>query len=204
MGQYFRPTVLKHTWKKNRKPVKASLLCYDYKDGGWFIGAKLMEHSYVGNPLVQDMEELIATKYKGYPFAWVGDYSDTVEINGESVDLYTEANKFIYKDYDSDSEEKSSRYLSLKRELNHEKHHYKYLFNKTKKQYCVIPEKNEKEYVIHPLPLLTAYGNGRGGGDYGIEDERVGSWAFDKIGATDDPQDFAGFDEISGFFKLDW
>lgn len=204
MGQYYRPAVLKHTWKKNKKPVKASLLCYDYDVDGYLIGAKLMEHSYVGNPLVQDMEELIATKYKGYPFAWIGDYSDAVEINGENVDLYTEANKFMYKDYDSDSDAKSSRYLSLKRELNHEKHHYKYLFNKTKKQYCVIPKENKGKSVIHPLPLLTAYGNGRGGGDYGIDDERVGSWAFDKIGATDNPQDFAGFDEISGFFKLDW
>lgn len=203
MGQYYRPTVLKHTWKTNKKPVKASLLCYDYNDGGWFIGAKLMEHSYVGNPLVQDMEELLATKYKGYPFVWVGDYADDVEINGEEKSIYVEADKFIYKDYDSDSSEKSSSYLSLKRELKHEKHNYKYLFNKTKKQYCVIPESIEGKYVIHPLPLLTASGNGRGGGDYRIEDERVGSWAFDKIGATDDPQDFAGFDKIDGFFKLD-
>ena len=204
MGQYYRPAVLKHTWKKNRKPVKASLLCYDYNDGGWFIGAKLMEHSYVGNPLVQDVEELLGTKYKGYPFVWVGDYADDVEINGEEKSIYVEADKFIYKDYDSDSSEKSSSYLSLKRELKHEKHHYKYLFNKTKKQYCVIPEEIEGKSVIHPLPLLTADGNGRGGGDYRIEDERVGSWAFDKIGATDDPQDFAGFEKIDGFFKLDW
>lgn len=204
MGQYYRPAVLKHTWKKNKKPVKASLLCYDYDDGGWFIGAKLMEHSYVGNPLVQDMEELLATKFKGYPFVWVGDYADEVEINGENKDIYTEANRFIYKDYEGNSEAKTYRYLELKRELKHEKHHYKYLFNKTKKQYCVIPEMVDGKHAIHPLPLLTADGNGRGGGDYRLEDERVGSWAFDKIGATDNPQDFAGFDEISGFFELDW
>ena len=108
MGQYYRPAVLKHTWKKNKKPVKASLYCYDYNDCGWFIGAKLMEHSYVGNPLVQDVEELLGTKYKGYPFVWVGDYADDVEINGEEKSIYVEADKFIYKDYDSDSSEKQS------------------------------------------------------------------------------------------------
>ena len=46
------------------------------------------------------------------------------------------------------------------------------------------------EYYIHPLPLLTSEGNGRGGGDYHTSDEylenMVGSWARDVIEVTDD------------------
>ena len=38
---------------------------------------------------------------------------------------------------------------------------------------------------VHPLPLLTACGNGRGGGDYPDYDEQIGAWAFDRIEVTD-------------------
>jgi hypothetical protein len=57
---------------------------------------------------------------------------------------------------------------------------------------------------VHPLPLLTCSGNGRGGGDYCLDDERVGIWAFDRIGITDDEAEIAGFKQISGEFELDW
>lgn len=38
-------------------------------------------------------------------------------------------------------------------------------------------------WAVHPLPLLTAEGNGRGGGDFGDENETplVGRWARDHI-----------------------
>ena len=40
----------------------------------------------------------------------------------------------------------------------------------------------EVDSVLHPLPLLTAVGNGRGGGDYaGINADKIGSWAFDVL-----------------------
>ena len=35
--------------------------------------------------------------------------------------------------------------------------------------------------MIHPLPLLTCAGNGRGGGDFRSEDSRVGTWFKDRI-----------------------
>jgi hypothetical protein len=34
---------------------------------------------------------------------------------------------------------------------------------------------------IHPLPLLTCEGNGRGGGDFRGEHDLIGSWARDVI-----------------------
>lgn len=37
-------------------------------------------------------------------------------------------------------------------------------------------------WCVNPLPVLTACGNGRGGGDYRDDDDiNVGSWAFDLI-----------------------
>ena len=44
------------------------------------------------------------------------------------------------------------------------------------------------EMCINPLPLLTACGNGRGGGDYHDcypDYDKVGAWAFDLIEGTD-------------------
>ena len=42
--------------------------------------------------------------------------------------------------------------------------------------------------LVNPLPLLTACGNGRGGGDYHDcypDYDKVGTWAFDIIECTD-------------------
>ena len=80
--------------------------------------------------------------------------------------------------------------------------YYKYLVNYSKKQYCIIPA-NKKGWQVHPLPLLTCSDNGRGGGDYCLDDNRVGSWAFDRIGVTNDRALFKGFKQISGIFKMD-
>ncbi len=45
---------------------------------------------------------------------------------------------------------------------------------------------------IHPLPLLTSCGNGRGCGDYGVWSsslmEKVGTWAFDEISVRTTPE----------------
>jgi hypothetical protein len=55
---------------------------------------------------------------------------------------------------------------------------------------------------IHPLPLLTADGNGRGGGDYNGEGiDHVGTWARDRISLMKEiPEDFTeitpNFDEL--------
>lgn len=58
-----------------------------------------------------------------------------------------------------------------------------YIVNKTKEQYvrtncCPVHGASR----IHPLPLLTASGNGRGDGDYnGPDEELVGTWAGDPL-----------------------
>ena len=198
MGQYYNPSILKKNWKQAKNPVLASLKCYDFANNG----AKLMEHSYVGNGFVNAVEHLLANYYKGYPFVWIGDYADNVTTKTGEHNIYDDAGSFIYKD--ENCSDYSKKYEELKAGIPDEIRHYKYLVNYTKKQYCIIPEREEGVWKVHPLPLLTCSGNGRGGGDYCIDDERVGIWAFDRIGITDDEAEISGFKQISGEFKLDW
>lgn len=213
MGQYYRPCVLKKNWKLAEQPVMASLLCYDYGNG-----AKLMEHSYIGNSLVRSMEYLLANNYKGYPFVWIGDYADEVETKTGEHDIYEDACCFIYKDYYGDSNDKNNVYDVLRKtipvmpEQVEDKEwnpyetipYYQYLVNYTKKEYCIMPYHKVGELQVNPLPLLTCNGNGRGGGDYFKEDISVGSWAFDRIGLTNDAGEVKGFKVISGIFALDY
>ena len=48
------------------------------------------------------------------------------------------------------------------------------------------------EMVAHPIPLLTAIGNGKGGGDYhGSCMDKIGYWACDEIEANYEvPKDY--------------
>lgn len=214
MGQYYRPAILKKNWKTAKgNPVCASLLCYDFNNG-----AKLMEHSYIGNWLVRSVEYLLANQFKGYPFVWVGDYADKVSTKTGEHDLYHDANLFIYKDYEGDSDKKSQQYIKLRGSIpvmyqgdrwcsnpvfdpymNYP--YYRYLVNYSKKEYCIMPKysKND-EGRINPLPILTSSGCGRGCGDFHRGDELVGTWAFDCIGLTNSKKEVEGFTEINGKF----
>jgi hypothetical protein len=212
MGQYYNPCVLKKNWKTAKNPVMVSLKCYDYGNG-----AKLMEHSYISNSFVRSVEFLLANSYNGLPFVWCGDYADEVETKTGKHDIYSDAGHFIYKDYDNPhNSNKSKAYKALINTIPAMPEwkegevwnpyetipYYKYLVNYTKKEYCTIPT-NKKHFQVHPLPLLTCSGNGRGGGDYRLDDVRVGSWAFDRIGITNNNKVIKGFKRISGVFKMD-
>ena len=64
-----------------------------------------------------------------------------------------------------------------------------YLVNEDKMEYIPMRRycrKNDRDrsgrFIISPLPLLTAIGNGAGGGDYwGLNDKYVGLWAWDRL-----------------------
>lgn len=49
------------------------------------------------------------------------------------------------------------------------------------------PSWDNRAWTIHPLPILTSIGNGRGGGDYhGTNMDIVGTWAMDTITFTEE------------------
>lgn len=76
-----------------------------------------------------------------------------------------------------------------------------YLCNHDKKLYINIDEYIKKStdkdnWCLHPLSLITAIGNGRGGGDYrGINQDYIGFWFWDLISLEPDiPDNYEEFD----------
>jgi hypothetical protein len=170
MGQYYKPCFL----DKDKKEVKKWVYSHDYDSG-----LKLMEHSWFLNEFVGAVESQLIPggKYHKTPIVWAGDYAD--EEEGTKINLYdkaTDKNKLKPKATVLDD---TYRYI-----INHDKKLY---VDKTKIA-------NNDGWRIHPLPLLTCEGNGRGGGDYRGEEPIVGSWARDVISVESEmPKDY---DEI--------
>lgn len=162
MGQYYNIII-----KQGKEKVRA----FDRHIDGEYTMAKLTEHSWWLNPMVNAIaKKLLNTKTR---VAWVGDYYNE---DGDDLKLYN----YAYP--------KNDKYEMLTNE------HFSidglYLVNHSKKlvldcwKYLIECLKlNPDGWVLHPLPLLTALGNGRGGGDYysKLNIDKVGTWAWDEL-----------------------
>lgn len=159
MGQYYKPVSIEK---------KEHVLSHDYNNG-----LKLMEHSWIGNDFVGVVENLIAEggAWHGDRIVWAGDYADPEEGTEDNI-------------YDIVGENK------IRPEITDKK--YRYVVNMDKKEFVdtekiplsdVYEDENGKEwpYTIHPLPLLTCEGNGRGGGDFHKGSPLVGKWARNRV-----------------------
>lgn len=134
-------------------------------------GMKLLEHSYINNNFMNVVENLIGPSGMFYKsrLVWAGDYADN-ETNSKNNlhDMCTAKSPLVSRD----------PYVS-----------YTYIVNHTKKVYI------EKTGILHPLPLLTAEGNGRGGGDYhGPNTDMIGTWARDVISMENEVPDYTRID----------
>ena len=149
-------------------------------------GCKLMEHSYLGNFFPETVARSITEKPKR--IWWIGDYSEP-------------------DDFKRPTDKKAFNYYRSKEENDYssaENHEWKelgdtkgFLLNHDKKVYIDMSkygktapraQKNDPEWdvKIHPLPILTATSNQRGGGDYyGINMDLVGTWAGDLLEITE-------------------
>jgi hypothetical protein len=166
--------------KDNKKTVKEYMYSHDYGNG-----LKLMEHSYIGNNFVGTFENrLIGNPQR---VAWAGDYAD--ECKGMKSNLYMRCKDSL---------------RVIPKEMTPSENEFPFVINHTKKQFVdkrkslPIPNWGAK---IHPLPLLTCEGNGRGGGDFRGENEFVGAWARDLISV--DVEAPKGFEEIISLFMED-
>lgn|SRR5574344_2233025 len=173
MGQYYN--IL--TKKDNEyKVYDRSIL--NRNDEPEYIMAKLTEHSWIGNACVESFANII---FKNpMQIAWVGDYaSDFKQEDITNENLTIKQVKALHKKAYSLTEH-SMEYRPLLTK-------YLLLVNWTKSQYVDMYEYIEKNTTkdglcLHPLSLLTALGNGLGGGDYyGINQDKIGIWAFDEI-----------------------
>lgn len=158
MGQYYKPMIL----SVERKPA----LFIDTHDFG--NGLKLMEHSYVGNEVTRRMEHALFNNPQRV--VWAGDYADNEDGLIHSLyDIAELSDVEQLAPFDNGEELIDAKWL-----LNHDK-----------KLAVAIPAYDTDLWMIHPLPLLTCEGNGRGGGDYhGSNMEHVGTWARNRISVS--------------------
>jgi hypothetical protein len=170
MGQGYRAIILALQTNQEKEIINTWVDPHAYANG-----YKIMEHSYVNNNFVEAVEYLISPlgMFNKSRLVWAGDYAD--EEVGSTDNLYMLT-------YNNENEKK----MSLP--SRHDMSSYKYIINHTKKLYI---NKETSESInnrkVHPLPLLTAEGNGRGGGDYrGQNIEFIGIWARDVISVEKD------------------
>lgn len=172
MGQYFKAVSL------------------DAKEKVSPFGAKLMEHSWLMNPFMKQVERLLSpgNKWHKTRIVWAGDYMDQ--------GLFIEGERTLYE---------HSTYLpDAQSELDGPE--ILYVVNHSKNVYIDLREvpdvKDAEGWKIHPLSILTSSGNGRGGGDYrDDDDENVGSWAGDVI--STEYEEPVGMEKFTAFFVED-
>ena len=149
MGQYYKPICLDNGLQEQ--------WIYSHEYGN---GLKLMEHSYIGNNFVGMVERLLSNGNMWHmkPLVWAGDYADT-----DKFQLHN-----LYEQCDEYNQFKNKKEL---KPLN-----VRYIINHTKKEFVdknKVP-KDKDGWRVHPLPLLTCEGNGRGGGDYWVDNPNLG------------------------------
>ena len=155
MGQYYKPVVV-----QGREVAVFNRSVLPSKE---YVMAKLMEHSWWMNPTCNAVAKMIYNR-AGHIF-WCGDYAEDSMA------------KMAWNNEDERALENPEDFT-----LDN-----KYILNYDKKVYldCNKYKEASKDgdgWVIHPLPLLTALGNGLGGGDYsGINEDAVGNWAGDEL-----------------------
>ena len=146
------------------------------------FGAKLMEHSYLGGIGVGTFEWELTPEGRHHMsrVAWCGDYADAEPGLGKNLHLICN--------------ERNDLMLAPTAVTLGE---HQFLVNHTKRQFVdksKVP-KGLGGFQIHPLPLLTCEGNGRGGGDFDGTSPLIGSWARDVISAEKTAPD--GFTELA-------
>lgn len=161
-------------------------------------GAKLMEHSWLLNPFVGTVMSLIHPSGSWGPcrLVWAGDYMDGglyIPDNDGPVSISTRQKDYTLHSYCGEKGVKAAR-PPIKDGLS-----FGYILNHDKKLYVDLKDLPDVDgWIVHPLPLLTCSGNGRGGGDYRSEEDidNVGSWAGDTVSSA------YGFENVEGFEKL--
>ena len=203
MGQYYKPIFL----KDDKRTPLAHAYSHDFKeehkchDGTTYTsgtGLKLMEHSWMKNKFVGFIEEMLTPGKAFYksPLVWAGDYADceffetlpketvlALIKDGDSL----EGLQARGANLDSIADVSSPKILPTVDTIEYKilpAAQTRYIVNHDKKEFV---DKNKCKadsdgWKIHPLPLLTCEGNGRGGGDFrGDERGLVGRWARNVI-----------------------
>ncbi len=153
-------------------------------------GLKLMEFSWIGNNMVNAMMNLMYTRWRGDRVYVVGDYADLEDENEvwyPTLKELTEEFGIHDGDYKNHPDDYSlygladAKFKHLDPEYTDQNDNgLRYLYNHATKQVIDLKTCPECNWggKAHPLTLLLAMGNGRGGGDYWTKSNQnlVGSW----------------------------
>ena len=179
MGQYYM-SILGDAYGLNCKVFDRSVN-YEY------TFAKLLEHSWWQNPFVNAFSEFLYNKPSRV--IWCGDYADEPDdFNFPNCSaFYVPSYKEIWSETIATHTVATSNFtLDGKFLLNHDMRQFVDL-----DEYKLLST-DKDGWVIHPLPLLTAVGNARGGGDFHEGNtgyENVGIWAWQLLSFADEPPD---------------
>lgn len=179
MGEYYKPCVLtshKRT-APNKTKVKAYIHCHDFD-----TGLKLLEFGYIGTHVMNIFETLINEDngpYAGLPVVVAGDYDndEPYKLNGEKWNVYSLASEF--------GERISPEFVQTN---NINPKHYRYLINRTKGVYIDTNRVKADRWgwKIHPLVILCADDEPKGGGSYWGKNQRMmRSWRRNVVVTSD-------------------
>lgn len=159
-----------------------------------FMSDKMMEHSWIGNNNLNQIEILLTSHWAEDHIVWAGNHVDDMKFCIEEekpegrydYNLYFEVKETdLYKSACNLPPIQNSRPPYI---LNHDKKEY---VNLLKCPSCGYGD----DMKIHPLPILTGYGVGMGLGDYEArttyDKSFVGKWAGNSISMSfEKPEDF--------------
>lgn len=157
MGQYYIPVI-----KRGNKLRR--VYSHDFDNG-----LKLLEHSYINNNFVNVIaNNLIDNPAQLY---WCGDYADEGDFVSPSIFNRIYGYAWMQKRKDRTTLEDINEDFDWNKDW--------YYINLTKRVYIKVPKPGD--WIYSPISLLTAIGNGRGGGDYWGDNQMIGAWAGDKV-----------------------
>ena len=195
MGQYYYGCSLKTKEYVCAHDIKERFKNDEGKMVSCFNGLKLMEHSWIKNSFMRAIESLLIPggKWHKHPIVWAGDYADNEPE--QNINLHTIVSG------GGEEGEGIDGCIIPKPLTQKQSDSFRFIVNHTKKTFVdktAVPDRDG--WIIHPLSLLTAEGNGSGGGDFRGNDPKklIGSWARDIISIEKKAP--ADFKEI--FFNL--
>ena len=167
MGQYYKTLVI----DGNKAEV------YKSKDL-----LKLMENAWIENHFVNAIFAKIFNSPK--KIAWIGDYAN--DDDDAFGDLSHAQSMKYYEMAWGDTQKKERSWEITESVFSGDGplflvNHSKETFLDMRKYIAACTTSDG--WCVSPLPILTACGNGRGGGDYrnDSDEDIVGTWAFDSI-----------------------
>lgn len=166
-------------------------------------GIKLMEHSWIKNSQMHYVLDKLRNDWYWDRIVWVWDYYEDSEAKEELNVLYSPYEFWSEKEFGWDD-----NYTSP-----YSDHEELYIINFDKKEYVNLAtyiDRHEhvtwnREWVPHPLSILTACSNNRWGGDYrpgkheDATDDLVGYWKWDSIWVQSELQ-YEDYTELNPLF----